>query len=279
MSVLWEIMACAAALLCMVAEIQIRRSRRLRGYQTADTACSVVIGLGYFAAWIIARGAVLALFYMVYQSSTALQVIPEGIAGWLITLVGVDLGYYWYHRTMHVTNAGWAAHAVHHSSRYFNYATALRGSFLEPFIEPWFHCWLLLLGADPLVVMAAIAVNHAYQFWLHTEVVGRLELFESFLVTPSHHRVHHACNPQYLDRNFGAMLIIWDRMFGTYASESTTPRYGLVKQIRSVRPLTVALWPLRCLVTALQLQHSKRAMFRYLVSRPNQDLYSMESRT
>jgi sterol desaturase/sphingolipid hydroxylase (fatty acid hydroxylase superfamily) len=268
MSVQWEIMACAGALLCVGIDFYVRRFRRERGYQTADTLCSIGIGLGYFAAWILARAAVLALFYAVSQVPGILKLIPDGPIGWLITLVGVDLGYYWYHRALHATNAGWAAHAVHHSSRYFNYATALRGSFIEPFLEPWFHCWLLLLGADPLAVIGAIAVNHAYQFWLHTDVVDRLALFEFFLVTPSHHRVHHACNPQYLDRNFGAMLIIWDRIFGTYACESTEPRYGLVKPIRSARPLTVALWPLLRLAIALQRQRSKRAMFRYLVSRP-----------
>ena len=273
----WELVALAVAVVCLIADVAVRHVRRLRGYEAGDTTCSVVLGLGGFAAWTIARAAVLAIGVVISQYLPVCALIPDGITGWVLTLLGVDFGYYLYHRVLHRTNAGWAIHAVHHSSSCFNYATALRGSLAEPFIEPWFHVWLLLLGADPIEVVAAMSVNHVYQFCLHTEAVGQLKWVERLFVTPSHHRVHHACNGEYLDRNFGAMLVIWDHLFGTYAQETHPPVYGLVKPIQSHSPLTVLFQPLAMLVQELRAQPTIRAGLLYLVSRPDASVSSMES--
>ena len=265
----WEVGAIAIAATCLLVDAWIRRSRRLRGYEAEDTLCSLVIGVGGLAAWTIARAAVLVVAVGITEVLPTMPLMPDGLAGWLLTLLGVDLGYYWYHRVLHVTNAGWAVHAVHHSSACFNYATALRGSVAEPFLEPWFHLWLLLVGADPIEIVAAMTVNHLYQFCLHTESVGRLSWIDWLLVTPSHHRVHHACDGDYLDRNFGAILIVWDRMFGTYALETRQPVYGLVKPIRSHSPVVIMLEPVAMLIRDLQAQPSLRTALSHLVSRPD----------
>ncbi len=278
MSRQFEVMALFVTVICLIVDAGARRLRRLRGYEAGDTLCSVLIGLCGFVAWTLARAAVLAVGVLISQHLPTLTLIPDGATGWMLTLLGVDLGYYWYHRVLHVTNAGWAIHSVHHSSACFNYATALRGSFAEPFIEPWFHVWLLFLGADPLEVVGAMTVNHVYQFCLHTECVGRLKWVGWLFVTPSDHRVHHASNNEYLDRNFGAMLTIWDRCFGSYRPEDVQPVYGLVKPMRSNSPLTVMLAPVAALVRSLQALPSLRARLSHLVARPDESATNMEYR-
>lgn len=276
MSRQFEVMALFVAVLCLIVDAGARRVRRLRGYEVGDTLCSVLIGLSGLVAWIIARVAVLAVGFLITQHLPTLTLVPDGIAGWMLTLLGVDFGYYWYHRLLHRTNVGWAMHSVHHSSPCFNYATALRGSFAEPFIEPWFHVWLLFLGAEPLEVVGAMTVNHLYQFCLHTESVGRLKWVGWLFVTPSDHRVHHASNDEYLDRNFGAMLNIWDHLFGSFRPEVVQPEYGLVNPILSNAPLTVIMAPLAALVRSLQARPSLRARLSHLVARPDEPTTNME---
>lgn len=150
---------------------------------------------------------------------------------WVIALVGVDLLFYTYHRIAHRVRLIWATHQAHHSSQYFNFATALRQKWNNSGeILLWIP--LPLLGVPPWMVFASFSVNLIYQFWVHTERIGRLwRPIELIFNTPSHHRVHHGMDAEYLDKNYGGILIIWDRMFGTYADELFRPHYGLTKQV------------------------------------------------
>jgi len=150
---------------------------------------------------------------------------------WVIALVGVDLLFYTYHRIAHRVRLIWATHQAHHSSQYFNFATALRQKWNNSGeILLWIP--LPLLGVPPWMVFASFSVNLIYQFWVHTERIGRLWRPVEFIFnTPSHHRVHHGMDAEYLDKNYGGILIIWDRMFGTYADELFRPHYGLTKQV------------------------------------------------
>ena len=158
----------------------------------------------------------------------------------LLTLLAVDFLYYWDHRCAHENRTYWAlAHSVHHSSPHFDQTTALRVSFVDGFISPWFYLPLVLIGVDPLLVLGAFGVIIAYQQWPHTELIDKLPLLDGWLNTPSNHRVHHAMQPQYLDKNYGAILMVWDRMFGTYAREVEPVQYGLTEQIESVNPIKV----------------------------------------
>lgn len=150
---------------------------------------------------------------------------------WVIALVGVDLLFYTYHRIAHRVRLIWATHQAHHSSRYFNFATALRQKWNNSGeIIMWIP--LPLLGVPPWMVFASFSVNLVYQFWVHTERIQKLwAAFEFVFNTPSHHRVHHGMDKLYLDRNYGGILIVWDRLFGTFQAEEFRPHYGLTKQV------------------------------------------------
>lgn len=157
---------------------------------------------------------------------------------------GVDFCFYWFHRVAHEWAAPWATHVVHHQSEDYNLAVALRQSALEDGFAWVFYLPLALLGFPPLWYVAVHSINLLYQFWVHTRAIDKLGPLEWFMNTPSHHRVHHARNPQYLDRNYAGMLIIWDRMFGTFEPEVEEPVYGLTKPLRSWNPLwaNVHMW-------------------------------------
>jgi sterol desaturase/sphingolipid hydroxylase (fatty acid hydroxylase superfamily) len=152
-----------------------------------------------------------------------------------------DFIYYWNHRLMHESRFMWAIHVVHHSSERYNLSTALRqpvADALGTFIPQGVLC---LAGFEPGLIASARGINLLYQFWIHTETIGRLGPFERFLNTPSHHRVHHGSNPQYIDRNHGSILIVWDKLFGTFEPEAERVVYGLTKNIDTFNPLRIAV--------------------------------------
>jgi sterol desaturase/sphingolipid hydroxylase (fatty acid hydroxylase superfamily) len=218
-----------------------------KGYEKTDARNSLLMGV--FSLVFSGTARVLALFgYAVLYVLSPFRLDPHNWLVWVGVVVGVDLLWYAYHRVSHRVRLVWAAHQVHHNSRYFNYATALRQK-----RNPWFEilAWtpLPLLGVPPWMVFTGFSVNLIYQFWVHTETIGKLpRWFEFVFNTPSHHRVHHASDPEYLDKNFGGILIIWDRLFGSFREETFRPTYGLTKNIESTNVLTLqyyefgALW-------------------------------------
>ena len=158
-----------------------------------------------------------------------------------MVILGDDLCYYWFHRFGHRVRLGWAAHVNHHSSNFYNLSTALRQSWTGPVLKVWFYLPLVLIGFHPLMVVTAQAISLIYQFWIHTEAIGRLPRpIEAVFNTPSHHRVHHGANPQYLDRNYAGIFIIWDRLFGTFTPETEPARYGLTKPLETRNPVKIA---------------------------------------
>ena len=151
-----------------------------------------------------------------------------------------DFMYYWNHRLMHESRFMWAIHVVHHSSERYNLSTALRQPVAEAFGTFLPYSALALVGFQPSLINTARGVNLIYQFWIHTETLGRLGAAERVLNTPSHHRVHHGSNGPYLDRNHGSILIIWDRLFGTFEPEGERVVYGLTKNINTFNPARIA---------------------------------------
>ncbi len=151
--------------------------------------------------------------------------------------LGVDLAYYWFHRIAHEYNAPWAGHVVHHSSEEYNLAVALRQGTFQGLFSWVFYLPLALLGFPPLWFLAVSSFDTLYQFWIHTRAIPKLGPLEWVFNTPSHHRVHHARNPKYLDKNYAGTLIIWDRMFGTFQEEEEEPVYGLTKPLNSWNPV------------------------------------------
>jgi sterol desaturase/sphingolipid hydroxylase (fatty acid hydroxylase superfamily) len=167
-----------------------------------------------------------------------LATLPDTAASThLVAFLGVDLAYYAWHRFTHETNLGWSTHVVHHQSEDYNLAVALRQSITSSWTSWPFYLPLALLGVSPVVFLTHTALNTLYQFWIHTETIGRLGPLEWVLNTPSHHRVHHAINDRYLDRNYAGVLIVWDRLFGSFEPEGEPAIYGTVAPLRSVNPL------------------------------------------
>ncbi|MCB9652472.1 MAG: sterol desaturase family protein, partial [Deltaproteobacteria bacterium] len=160
---------------------------------------------------------------------------------WVATFFGVDFCYYWFHRLSHQINFLWAAHVVHHQSEEYNLSVALRQSALQPGFSWVFYLPLAVLGVPPLVFFVHVSVNTLYQFWIHTRLIGRMGPLELFLNTPSHHRVHHGQNPQYIDRNHAGTLIIWDKLFGTFEPEGEEVVYGITEPSESFNPFWVNL--------------------------------------
>lgn len=160
---------------------------------------------------------------------------------WVATFFGVDFFYYWFHRMSHQVNFLWAAHVVHHQSEEYNLTVALRQSALQPGLSWIFYLPLALIGVPPFVFFVHLSVNTLYQFWIHTRLIDRLGPLEWVLNTPSHHRVHHGQNPQYIDKNHAGTLIIWDRLFGTFEPEGEEVVYGVTEPSESWNPLWVNL--------------------------------------
>ena len=211
-------------------------------YEPRDTLVSLAMGLGSTMAGLLSAGLIGGLFYGLYQYR--LFDIGWQWWAWILCFVLDDLAYYWFHRCAHRIRWIWASHVNHHSSQHYNLSTVLRqtwtGSVALSFI---FRLPLPLIGFHPVMVFFCGGINLIYQFWFHTEAINKLpRWFEAVMNTPSHHRVHHATNPVYLDRNYAGVFIVWDRMFGTFQPElaGTRIHYGIVKQLGSFSLLWVA---------------------------------------
>jgi alkylglycerol monooxygenase len=172
----------------------------------------------------------------------------------LLLLLATDFVWYWYHRLGHRINLFWAAHIVHHSSDELNLATATRITILQAIIRSVFWCTLPILGFHPNVVTSILIFHGAYSFFTHTQLVNRLGFLEHILITPSHHRVHHACNNAYLDKNFGDVFVFWDKIFGTFQIEDEKPIYGLTHPLKSHSFLWIHFHYYLELITLAQIQ-------------------------
>jgi sterol desaturase/sphingolipid hydroxylase (fatty acid hydroxylase superfamily) len=192
-----------------------------------------------------------------------------------LLFLGTEFTYYWMHRASHEIRWMWASHVVHHTPEHIHLASAFRLGATELFSGGWlFHLPLYFLGFSPLAVSAMLGVNLFYQFWLHTDLVGRLGPLEWVFNTPSHHRVHHASNEEYLDRNYGGILIIWDRLFGTFAQEQPQTRiiYGLVHPVASLNPLGITFHEWIAMGRDFAHARSLRERLRQLFGRPAESL-------
>jgi sterol desaturase/sphingolipid hydroxylase (fatty acid hydroxylase superfamily) len=201
-------------------------------------------GVGQQVVLVFAGAGLLAVYAALHDRYRLHTFAAGDAAPWLIAFVVVDFAYYWWHRLSHEVNVLWAVHVVHHQSEDYNLAVALRQAVGSSFTSLPFYLPLAFLGVPTVVYATVSAFSTLYQFWIHTELVGKLGPLELVLNTPSHHRVHHAVNPRYLDRNYGATLIVWDRLFGTFAEEREAPVFGTVKPFGSFNPVwaQVAYW-------------------------------------
>lgn len=236
-------LAIPAFVLLILLEMWLTKRRGRGRYDWRDAGTSLTLGFGSTIAGALTGGAVLAISLWAFQFR--LFDVPWAWWAFALCFVADDLAYYWFHRTAHRVRWFWASHVIHHSSQHYNLTTALRqtwtGFFSLSFV---FRLPLFLIGFPPAMVFFCAGLNLVYQFWIHTEQVGRLPLwFEGVMNTPSHHRVHHAINPRYLDRNYAGVFIVWDKLFGTFEPErdSDRPRYGIVHALPSLNPLWAAI--------------------------------------
>ena len=218
------------------------RMKRGGDYETRDTAASLMMGLGSQIAPLFG-GAALLTAALIAAYEVRLFNIPN--AWWVVVICFVidDLRYYWWHRISHERRWFWASHVIHHSSQHYNLSTALRQTWTGTVIGGvLFKAPLAILGFHPLMLAFVGGLNLLYQFWIHTEMIGKLGPLEWVLNTPSHHRVHHATNPKYLDANYAGTFIVWDRLFGTFVAEDDgeRPRYGIIKNLGTFNPVRIA---------------------------------------
>ncbi len=246
------------------------RTGRVR-YEWRDTATSLLMGVGSQFAGLIQKGAVLGLGYWVWSNW---RVFDIGWQWWafVAAFLAEDLAYYCVHRAGHRIRWFWAAHVIHHSSQHYNLSTALRQTWTGFIALNFaFRLPLFVIGFHPLMIAFVGALNLIYQFWIHTEAIVRLPVwFEAIFNTPSHHRVHHAVNPEYLDSNYAGTLIVWDRLFGTFVREDPAEpcRYGIVKQLGTFNPLNVAFHEWLGILHDLARARSWREIWGYIWKPP-----------
>jgi sterol desaturase/sphingolipid hydroxylase (fatty acid hydroxylase superfamily) len=254
----------------IVAEIILTWRMQKENYTFKDSAASISMGLGNLAIGILVKGITLAVFFFFYQYR--IFEIPVTIWSWILLFILEDFTYYWNHRIAHRSRFFWASHVVHHSSTHYNLSTALRQTWTGPLYTYIFWLWLPILGFHPFMILAQMAISLLYQFWIHTEVIHRMPgWFEAIFNTPSHHRVHHATNPIYLDRNHAGILIIWDKLFGTFEPEvdEQNPVYGLTTNINTYNPIYIAFHVWRDMVKDFfQKGISLKDRMAYLIKPP-----------
>ncbi len=239
----------------------------LKGYDRRDTATSLSMGLGNVAVNAAWKLVVLAVYAGLYEL-TPLRIPADAWWAWVLLFFADDFAYYWFHRTSHVVRVFWASHVVHHSSQHYNLSTALRQTWVPMTALP-FWLPLALLGFPPWMILLEQAISLFYQFFLHTERVRRLPRgVEAVMNTPSHHRVHHGANRLYLDRNYGGILIIWDRLFGSFQGETEPVRYGLTKNIDTHAPARVAFHEYAAIAGDVRRARSWRERAGYLFRGP-----------
>ena len=229
-------------LIAIGTELYINWKDKLNLYEKKEALSSIGMGLGSLVIDILMKGLAYGAYTLVYKHYHFFNLGWHWWV-WVLILFADDFTFYWHHRLSHEIRILWSAHVNHHSSTTLNLATALRQSWGEQFYKYIWWLWMPLVGFPPLMMMMMMSISLIYQYWVHTELIKKLpKWFEFIFNTPSHHRVHHASNIRYLDQNHAGILIIWDRMFGTFAEErdDEKPVYGITKNINTYNLFKIA---------------------------------------
>lgn len=231
--------AIPAFVILLITEAVLSSVRQAERYESRDTFASLAMGIGNVLITLPMKAAAF-VFYLWLWDHRVFSDLSEHAWVWLLLIPAEDFCYYWFHRGHHRIRVLWAAHVNHHSSQKYNLATALRQSWTTPLTGILFWAPLALLGFHPVLIFMAQSISLIYQFWIHTEFIDRMGPLEWVLNTPSHHRVHHGSDLEYLDKNHGGIFIIWDRLFGTFKAEKDRPTYGLLTNIDTYNPVKIA---------------------------------------
>lgn len=258
-------------LAALVIEFLIDRRAQLDLFEKQDTKASLWMTVFVVFVDLLPKFAALVAFFYLHSISPLADIVQRQWWAWVLLFFLDDFIYYVMHRSNHEVRLLWAGHVSHHSAIKMNFATALRQGVMERVHKYFFWLPLPLLGFDPLMIFTMMSINLFYQFWLHTELVKRLpDWFEWVFNTPSHHRVHHASNIRYLDCNHAGVLIIWDRLFGSFSQEQEgePPMYGLTKNITSYNPIHVATHEYSSILSDMKRADTLRDKLGYLFKAP-----------
>jgi len=252
----------------MLLEYYISKRRNKKVHHFNESIANVNVGIVERISDLLTTGSFFFVFSWLHENFFIFTIENNWIT-WILLFLATDLLWYWYHRFGHQVNLFWAAHIVHHQSEDFNYTTAARITVFQAIARGLFWSILPIIGFEPGMITVFLLVHGTYPFFTHTELIGKLGWLEYILVTPSHHRVHHSSNEEYLDKNYGDMLIIWDKIFGTFAEEATVPKYGLTKSLDSHSFLWQHFHYVLELLVAFRLAKGFKAKFKVIFGGPN----------
>jgi len=235
-----------------------------------DSLTSIGLGLGNLAVGTLTKSMAIVTYFYVYDHFRLADLDSSWWMVWVFAFFADDLTYYWFHRISHEVRIFWASHIVHHSSPNYNLAAALRQTWTSQLTLTFmFYIWIPLLGVHPFIVFFFQQTSLLYQYWIHTEFIQKMpKWFEYVMNTPSHHRVHHGIDVEYLDTNYAGVMIIWDRIFGSFKAEGARPQYGLTKQIESYNPVKIAFYEWVQIVKDLRHTKNLRNIWGYLMGPP-----------
>ncbi len=221
-------------LLLMAWEYRYTRRKGKNFFHYAESIANLNTGIAERLLDVVTTGLFYYFFEYIYHHYALFNIRTNAFT-WLLLFLLTDLVWYWYHRLAHEINLFWAVHVVHHQSEDFNYTVSARITVFQALVRSLFWAILPLLGFPPLMISALLLLHGLYPFFIHTQALGKWGWFEKILVTPTHHGIHHASNPEYLDKNYGDVLIIWDKLFGSFAAENKniSLSYGLTKPLES----------------------------------------------
>lgn len=222
--------------LLMGLEYLIARKTQRKIYKADDFCSNINCGILEQLVTLPLKGLLIWAYQFLYQYHALINISGQSVLAWILLWLGIDFLYYWYHRAAHRISLLWAGHAVHHQSEYFNLSVALRQGILQTLTSWVFYLPLALIGFPTWMFLLMSTLNTLYQFWIHTSLIEDLGWFESIFNTPAHHRVHHGKNQAYLDKNFAGSLIIWDKLFGSFAKKDEPIEYGTTEPLRSNNP-------------------------------------------
>ncbi len=251
----------------VIGEYAVSRWMKKRVFEFSDSLTNLACGIlerTIFLLFVVIYYASFTYFYNNYS----LVHIPINPFTTVVLFIAVDFLWYWYHRAGHEINVLWAAHITHHQSEEYNFTLSFRVSAIQLIIRMFFWLWLPILGFDPALTTLIIGINGAYQFFIHTRLINKLGFLEKILVTPSHHRVHHGKNEKYIDKNYGGIFIIWDRIFGTFEREVEEVQYGITKPMRSHNPIVTWFHYFIDLYNASKLEKGLKNKIRIFLGGP-----------
>jgi alkylglycerol monooxygenase len=262
-----------ALMIAIEAWYAIRRKRD--AYEARDAWTNIFIGF-VSVVFGAAFGLIVGSIYLFAYELAPYKFPADAWWSWVILFFVDDFAYYWFHRVSHETRLFWNFHVVHHSSEQYNLSVAVRQSWFSGILHWVFYAPIMLIGFAPWMFALMHGFNLIYQFWIHTKFISKLGPLEFVFNTPSHHRVHHGVNNPYLDKNYAGVLIIWDRMFGSFVNETEEPRYGIIKPINSYNPLWINTHAWAEMWGVMRSRRGIMAKLRCLFGSPNIDITDPE---